>query len=203
MERLEHSFGLTGHVLAWIRSYLIGQSQCVSFNGECSTITPLISGLAQGSVLGPRYFSCIRLQSSRSSRNAASTYYTHTPTTYRSMPMAIPSDLRRWWILFRTASMSSKAGWFRLNPTKTEAIWLGSRSCLQHCPKFPLLISGALNTPSSQVRNLGAVYWFWTFHDRSCQQSGQGLFVPSTSTTPDSPFTWFRCRARTLSIAHT
>ena len=45
----------------------------------------------------------------------------------------------------------------RLNPTKTKVIWLGSRSCLQHCPKSPLLISGALITPSSQVRNLGVV----------------------------------------------
>ena len=45
----------------------------------------------------------------------------------------------------------------RLNPTKTEVIWLGSRSSLQHCPKSPLLISGALITPSSQVRNLGVV----------------------------------------------
>ena len=45
----------------------------------------------------------------------------------------------------------------RINPTRTEVIWLGSRSCLQHCPKSPLFISGALITPSSQVRNLGVV----------------------------------------------
>ena len=56
LDRLEHSFGLTGHVLAWIRSYLKGQSQCVSFNGERSIVTPLICSLAQGSVLGPLYF---------------------------------------------------------------------------------------------------------------------------------------------------
>ena len=42
-------------------------------------------------------------------------------------------------------------------PYKTEVIWLGSRSCLQHCSKSPLLISGAIITPSSQVRNLGVV----------------------------------------------
>ena len=44
---------------------------------------------------------------------------------------------------------------FRLNPAKTERIWLGSPRRLQLCPKTPLLIAGALIQPSSHVRNLG------------------------------------------------
>ena len=33
--------------------------------------------------------------------------------------MATPFDLRRWWIVFRTASMSSKAGWLRIGCDST------------------------------------------------------------------------------------
>ena len=95
MERLDHSFGLTGHVLAWIRSYLIGRSQGLSFNGEYSTITPLICCLCSGFCAWSTIFpSCTWLQSSGSSRKVVSTYM-HTPTTYRSMPMATLFDLRR------------------------------------------------------------------------------------------------------------
>ena len=48
----------------------------------------------------------------------------------------------------------------RLNPAKTEVIWLGSTYHLQHAPitKEPLLISGSLIIPSKHVRNLGVIF---------------------------------------------
>ena len=45
----------------------------------------------------------------------------------------------------------------RLNPSKTEMIWLGSTGQLRNCPMSPLLISGVWITPSSKVRNLGVI----------------------------------------------
>ena len=48
----------------------------------------------------------------------------------------------------------------RLNPAKTEVIWLGSTYHLQHAPitKEPLLISGSSIIPSKHVRNLGVIF---------------------------------------------
>ena len=48
----------------------------------------------------------------------------------------------------------------RLNPAKTEVIWLGSTYHLQHAPitKEPLLISGSSIVPSKHVRNLGVIF---------------------------------------------
>ena len=43
----------------------------------------------------------------------------------------------------------------RLNPDKTEVIWLGSPRRLHHCPTTPMIISGATIKPSIKVRNLG------------------------------------------------
>jgi hypothetical protein len=66
----------------------------------------------------------------------------------------------------------------RLNPAKTELIWLGSPRRLQLCPKTPLLIAGALIQPSSHVRNLGVIL----DSDLAYKQVGRHLFLPHTST---------------------
>ena len=43
----------------------------------------------------------------------------------------------------------------KLNPSKTEVIWLGSSRRLKHCPMDALNIAGVSIKPSSYVRDLG------------------------------------------------
>ena len=43
----------------------------------------------------------------------------------------------------------------KLNPSKTELIWLGSSRRLKHCPMDALNIAGVSIKPSSYVRDLG------------------------------------------------
>ena len=50
------SFGLTGNLWKWFRSYLAGRSQCVLLNQCTSDLLPVISGVPQGSILGPLLF---------------------------------------------------------------------------------------------------------------------------------------------------
>ena len=45
----------------------------------------------------------------------------------------------------------------RLNPTKTELIWLGAPRYVRQCPTGPLLVAVVHITPSSQVRDLGVI----------------------------------------------
>ena len=56
IRRLEHSFGITGEVLSWMRSYLQSRSSYVRLQSSSSEVISVEYGVPQGSSLGPILF---------------------------------------------------------------------------------------------------------------------------------------------------
>ena len=56
LHRLEHTFGLSGFVISWIRSYLTIRTSFVKIDSSSSSCTTISTGVPQGSVHGPLLF---------------------------------------------------------------------------------------------------------------------------------------------------
>ena len=56
LHRKLENIGISGNLLNWIKSFLSGRKQTVSVDGFLSYIAEVISGVPQGTVLGPLLF---------------------------------------------------------------------------------------------------------------------------------------------------
>ena len=56
LHRLQHTFGLSGYAISWIRSYLTERSSFAKIDSSSSHSTTILTGVPQGSVLGPLLF---------------------------------------------------------------------------------------------------------------------------------------------------
>ena len=50
------AYGISGAILEWVKDYLSGRTQTLLINGERSDTAPVISGIPQGTCLGPLLF---------------------------------------------------------------------------------------------------------------------------------------------------
>ena len=160
LDRLENMFGIDGVVLNWVNSYLSDHQQRVVLGGFSSPNQPLIDGVHQGSVIGPKLFALYfgALSLILDAHVVKGIMYADDIQLYVSFISSIRGE-----ILKRLeACIYDISSWLRfnklmLNSDKTEVLHVSYR--FQHSePLPPIQIGPAVINATPKVRDLGVVY---------------------------------------------
>ena len=161
-------FGLSGTVLRWMKSYLVGRFQRVHLRQRKSEAEPVRWGVPQGSVLGPLLFSLYLTPLGDIIRSHDINFHMYADdiqlylSTDSSQFASARSSLERC-ILDVRAWMSANI--LKLNDSKTEFLVLGRKLHLETTSNSCLIIGNKVIHASPKVRNLGTIlilHLVWT-----------------------------------------
>lgn len=154
--RLESTFGITGTVLAWLKSYLKDRSFYVRVGSERSATVISEHGVPQGSVLGPLLFTLYiaPIANVISSFNVNHLQYADDTQMY----VALSSDDS---VANLELCANAVHSWFgqnglALNPDKSEAILMGTDARLRISENVDSVnVAGSLIPVQDNVKSLG------------------------------------------------
>ena len=126
--RLQHTFGLSGYVISWIRSYLTDRLSFVKIDSSSSPSTNIFTGVPQGSILGPLIFVLFIspfanvINSDQSSQNSIVSFHQYADDT--QLYIGTNSSTLTSQIASIESCSQRVHDWLlkNLNPTKSEAI---------------------------------------------------------------------------------
>ena len=160
LNRLEKSFGFFGVAIGWIRSYLTGRKQYVRYSGSMSTVTPMLFGVPQGSVLGPLLFVLYIADAFRIAEELDFSIHGYADDLQIYDHCLVRDIVQLNGRLIHCIDCMGQ--WMlrnrlKLNASKTEFIWLGSPRRLAACSFDSIMVDGSAIQPSLTVRDLGVI----------------------------------------------
>ena len=149
--------GFCGTALDWIKSYLSGRSSQVTWSGNLSTPRPLVTGVPQGSVLGPLLFPMYTRSLGPVISAHGMSYHCNADDTQLFLSFS-PSDTQVSTQI--PACLRDIQSWMdnhhlKLNPGKMELIFFPALT--SPCSDFSISLGEATVTSSPSARNLGVV----------------------------------------------
>ena len=159
LSRLSTTFGVTGPVLDWFRSYLSGRQQFVRLGPSSSCTISCSSGVPQGSVLGPLLFNIYTspVASIVHSFGIQQHQYADDTQLYVRVSTITASAS----LLKLESCLTSLNAWYcqnglALNPSKSNALLLGTRKRNQSLSFLNSVnIAGSKICPSDSTKLLG------------------------------------------------
>jgi retron-type reverse transcriptase len=159
VERLRVSFGVTGAALAWISSYLTNRSQAVQIGADRSNVSTCSFGVPQGSVLGPILFAAYVSPMATIAQSHCTLQQQYADDTQLYIFLSATSLASQ--LSHLQSCIASIQSWciqngLALNPTKTDAICLGTSGRIASLGGPPALtVSGTSISPSADIKLLG------------------------------------------------
>jgi hypothetical protein len=161
IRRLSHTFGVTGKALEWLQSYLESRSTFVRWKQSSSDITPLTSGVPQGSALGPLLFSLYIAPLSDVIRSFGVDHHQYADDAQIYITARKPDFLTK--VNQLENCITSVHSWLQqnglqLNPTKSEVIQF--TACHGHDRVDDLAsfqVSGTAIELSATIKSLGVI----------------------------------------------
>lgn len=162
IQRLEHSYGISGQALMWIQSYLQNRKQRVVVGSAISNDKQLTFGVPQGSVLGPKFYCMFAKPIGEICRRHNMNYHSYADDTQVYLILK-PSDN---WDNFSTRlenCLADISSWMRLNrlklnQSKTELIVFASKRHINDLKNCQLNFDGTIVGASEIVKNLGVYF---------------------------------------------
>jgi hypothetical protein len=163
LSRLSTTFGITGNALNLLSSYLLDRTQSVVIGPghDQSSPSPLVTGVPQGSVLGPLLF-CLYTTPLTTTLNHSSVtphFYADDTQLYISfsanditaslLELTSTLDLTHSWLTSNRLSV---------NPTKTEYLLIGTPQQRSKILSPSITFQNTLLEPSPDARNLGVIF---------------------------------------------
>jgi hypothetical protein len=181
LHKMKTQFGLTSIELGWFESYLMNREQVCNINGQSSSPKKIITGVPQGSILGPLLFllyindlpECLSKTTPR--LYADDTQIFASSTVYADLIEKLNSDLNQ----------ISK--WLAINklqhhPTKTKVMIIGSAQNLKEKVRdSPVMLNGKTIPSTDSFECLGVIIdkrLLWDKHiEKICKKVGAGIAV--------------------------
>ena len=135
LQRLQFGLGLSDVVLGWIQSFMTNRTQQVTFKGQLSSKQSVLFGVLQGSVLGPLLYLLYtaELEQLILRRGLHIHQYADDSQVYISVPVSdVQVAVHSFVVCVHHLNEWMRASRLRLNPTKTQVMWLGSGHQLKH-----------------------------------------------------------------------
>jgi hypothetical protein len=160
LDRVSTDFGISGRAYSWLSSFITGRSQYVAVGKAKSAVFTNLSGVPQGSVLGPLLFAMYLSPVSNVVAAHSLNYHQYADDTQLYMAVKrIDGNSPTFGVVSDCADDVNR--WFlenkmMLNPTKTEAILFGTRA---HCEKVNtaggITVAGATVQFNDTIKLLG------------------------------------------------
>ena len=191
LARLERTFGVRGRVLAWFKSYVTGRTYCVIYAGASPSIKQVACSVPQGSVLGPLLFLLYKADLADLAAKHGVTLYAFADDTQLYIHCVFYNMAKSKVVLDTGPWSCMSANRLKLNPDKTELLWIGTRHILGTLtdggPR--LVFDNEVIDASSSACLLGVTFTPDLCLEKHASIVNGGCFFPATPVATCTTFT--------------